>query len=68
MAYGMSSIANATAWKLASTTDTQTGDVAVFLQNIATPATVIDLALLKSPTNFQLSQIDLKFEAAETSI
>jgi Ca2+-binding RTX toxin-like protein len=61
------SIANAATWKLASTTDTQTGDIAVFLQNIATPATVIDLALMKSPTNFQLSQIDLKFEAAETS-
>jgi Ca2+-binding RTX toxin-like protein len=61
------SIANATAWKLASTTDTQTGNINVFLQNIATPATVIDLALLKSPTNFQLSQIDLKFEPAVTS-
>lgn len=60
------SIANAAAWKLASTTDTQTGDVSVFLQNIATPATVIDLALLKAPTNFQLSQIDLQFEAPST--
>jgi len=57
------SIANATAWKLASTTNAQTGDVSLFLKNIATPSTVIDLALLKAPTGFQISQVDLQFLA-----
>lgn len=61
------SLANATAWRLAATTDSQTGDVSVFLQNVATPTTVIDLALLKSPTNFQVSQIALTFETTNAS-
>jgi Ca2+-binding RTX toxin-like protein len=55
--------ANATEWKLASTTNSQTGDVSVFLQNIATPSSVIDLALLKNPTGFQLSQIKLQYDS-----
>ncbi len=59
------SVANAAAWKLTSSTNNQTGDVSLFLQNVATPSSVIDLALLKAPTGFQLSQVDLQFLAAD---
>lgn len=55
------SIANATDWKLAASTNAETGDVSLFLENNATPSTVIDLAVLKAPTGFQLSQVELQF-------